>query len=138
MLSDEYQTMILVALEALSVATTREDGDPGPWTAKLCRYLNGLPETQVSVIHCGLCVDYANPRKRARAARLPPPLPGFSAGGYQLHRTCSTMPFARLKHLLHQMEARGLLCSEPGTRIPDERNYRGWDFATVWHVHSKR
>ena len=43
MFSDEYQTMILVALETLSVATTKEDGDPGPWTAKLCRYLNGLP-----------------------------------------------------------------------------------------------
>ena len=133
MFSEEYMVMVLAALEELAAEATGEQ-DPGPWTARLCRYINNLPETQTSVIYCGLCAHYANPRKRARAARLPPTLPGFTEGGYQLHATCRKMPFSMLKHLLYRMEARGIVRSEPGTRIPDGRNYRGWDFATVWRM----
>jgi hypothetical protein len=42
---------------------------PGCWTARLCRLINGLPETEQSVIYCGLCSEYASPRKRVRAER---------------------------------------------------------------------
>ena len=45
------------------------ENNPGIWTARPCRSINGLPETESSVIHCGLCADYANPRKRERAAQ---------------------------------------------------------------------
>lgn len=134
MFADDDKAVILAALEELDAETACTPGDPGPWTARLCRYINGLPETQASVIHCGLCAHYANPRKRARAAQLPPPLPGFSEGGYQLHAPCTKMPFALLKYLLRRLEAQSIVHSEPGARIPDSRNHRGWDFATVWHT----
>ncbi len=134
MFSDEYKALILAALEEMEAETANASSDPGPWTARLCRYINGLPENEQSVIHCGLCTHYANPRKRARAARLPPPLPGFTEGGYQLHATCGKMPFSMLKNLLRRLEGMGIVRSEPNTRIPDGRNYRGWDFATVWHM----
>ncbi len=131
---DDYKAIILAAVEELACETGVIEGDPGPWTARICRCLNDLPETPASVAWCGLCPAYMNPLKRARAARLPQPLPGFeqTGGAYQAHAACWKMPFGRLKQLLHSMETSGLVYAQPLTRIPDSRNYRGWDFATVW------
>ena len=84
--------------ERLCTVLSWVEEHPGYWTAALCRLLNGHTQpwqevsppsptwdpdyqppspamqaaTQRAVIYCGLCVDYANPRKRARAAALPP------------------------------------------------------------------
>ena len=110
----------------------RVEDEPGIWTARLCRAMNGLPETPQSVAYCGLCADYANPRKRARAARLGPLLPGFDEGAYQLHSSCSRMQLRFLRSLLTTLERATMVVSEPGAVIPDSRNYRGWDFATRW------
>lgn len=129
---------------------------PGYWTAALCRLLNGLTgpwqevepppdwpdytppdadarrQAQQAVLYCGLCSQYVNPRKRARAACLPAPLPGFERGAYQLHGPCRFMQLGRLQKMLHRLQAADLVRSQPGAVIPDGRNHRGWDFATRW------
>ena len=48
------------------------EANPGRWTARLCRAMHGHEENYDSITHCGLCVDYCSPRKRKRAAALPP------------------------------------------------------------------
>lgn len=112
------------------------EAEPGTWTARLCRAMNGLPETPQSVAWCGLCADYANPRKRARAARLGPLLPGFDEGAYTLHSACGRMQFRLLRSLLRSLlatlERATMITGEQGAVIPDSRNHRGWDFATRW------
>jgi hypothetical protein len=42
------------------------------------------------------------------------------------------MPLGRLQKILRRLEAADLVRSQPGAVIPDDRNYRGWDFATRW------
>lgn len=133
---------------------------PGYWTAALCRLINGLtqpwqelppptpqwysgytpPDTAVKahvtqqVLYCGLCSDYANPRKRARVRKLPPPLPGLEAhAAYQLHAPCGLIGLKTLQRALRYLEietvaVRGI----PHELIPDPRNHRGWDYATCW------
>jgi hypothetical protein len=107
---------------------------PGIWTARLCRQLNGLAETAESVIYCGLCRQYANLRKRKRAATLPAqPLPGFPAA-YRLHPPCQRIELRRLQYVLHVLEDETLMIyGQRRARIPDSRNHRGWDYATRWH-----
>ena len=105
---------------------------PGVWTARLCRQMHGLPETERSILYCGLCQDYANPRKRARAACLPTQtLPGFEAigGGFQLRPPCSKRGLTWLRKLIYRLRDRGQIetCRE---RIPDCRQPRGWDWGT--------
>lgn len=131
---EEYLMMVQAALEDLQAEIGLDPDDPGPWTARLCRFMNGLPETEESVIYCGVCAHYANPRKRLRASRLPPTLPGFTEGAYQLHATCTKMPFGTLRQILYALERRQIVYGQPMVRIPDTRNNRGWDFATVWRV----
>lgn len=113
--------------------------EPGIWTAKLCRQLNGLPETVESVIYCGQCSHYANPRKRERAANFQrnPTLPGMEAP-HQLHDPCNTITLKRLQYLLYSllpddnMDNGRLICLQEQV-IPDSRNWRGWDYATRWY-----
>ncbi|MEA3339467.1 MAG: hypothetical protein U9R15_05820 [Chloroflexota bacterium] len=108
---------------------------PGLWTARLCRLINDLPENERSVIHCGLCSDYANPRKRKRAAQYAahPTLPGFSPQ-YQLHPPCFTISLRQLQGILRKLRDQCLMVlSEEQSRIPDSRNGRGWDLATRWY-----
>lgn len=106
-----------------------------PWTAMICRYLNDLPESEKSVIYCGLCGDYANQRKRRRAERLPMLLPGFEEGAYQLHAPCSRFRLRRLQGILGTLESKGLVGGELMSKIPDSRNNRGYDFATRWEFY---
>ena len=97
--------------------------------------MNNLPETEQSVIHCGLCVDYANPNKRKRAANLPAQtLPGFEqiGGAYQLHLPCRMLRLRQLQYILRWLEQHDLVLGHPLTPIPDTRQPRGWDYATVW------
>ncbi|MCP4541209.1 MAG: hypothetical protein GY832_29095 [Chloroflexi bacterium] len=92
------------------------------------------PETEASIIYCGLCVDYANPRKRARAVKWGawPTLPGFEPP-YQLHGICGPTGLTRLRHMLYKLRDQALMIvDEPGAVIPDVRQARGWDFATRW------
>jgi hypothetical protein len=106
--------------------------EPGIWTARLCRSLNDLPECRQSVVHCGLCTDYANARKRHRARKYDrPTLPGLQAP-YQLHAPCACLPFKKLQYLLCRVRDWDLVHSLQ-ERIPDERNWRGWDFASRWY-----
>ena len=105
--------------------------EPGIWTARLCRRINGLPETNRAVAWCGLCRDYANPRKRERARRLGKPLPGMEAT-LQIHPPCPTVPFRLLQDLLGLLEEATMVFGRR-EEIPDPRNARGWDFATRWY-----
>lgn len=109
---------------------------PGIWTARLCRLISGLPETEESIIHCGLCAEYANPRKRRRAAQCPPTLPGWPAaigGAYQLHPPCGPIGLRRLQGMLYKLRDDCLMICSERSRIPDSRNHRGWDIATRWY-----
>ena len=103
------------------------EANPGVWTARLCRAMHGLPETEESIIYCGQCEDYANPRKRARAEYYAgmPTLPGFSPP-YQLHPRCGK-GLTWLRHRLYAMEH---IRRESGSVIPDVRQPRGWDYGT--------
>jgi len=108
---------------------------PGIWTAKLCRLLNGIPETEQGVIYCGLCSQYANPRKRARAEKYAtiPTLPGMNPP-YQLHPPCSTMRLRQLQAILRKLRDQcHMIISKQDAIIPDSRNHRGWDYATRWY-----
>ena len=117
-----------------------EDGDeewvlsvvraqPGIWIARLCRAVHDRAETWDSICHCGLCVQYANQRKRKRAASMPPPLPGFDTGAYQLYEACSSHGLAWMKYYVHQLKDRGLVDARR-EKIPDLRQARGWDWAS--------
>jgi len=123
-----YDNLTCIVLSAV-------EDNPGAWTAQLCRYLNGLPEDESSVIHCGLCSDYANPRKRERAAQYAalPTLPGLPAP-YQLHPPCRVIRLRQLQDILKKLRDQCLMISsEEGSEIPDSRNWRGWDFGTRWY-----
>lgn len=108
--------------------------EPGIWTARLCRLLNEIPETEPGVIYCGRCEQYANPRKRARAKRHDAPtLPGMDAP-YQMHPPCLLMPLRKLQYLLSVLWDRwDLVYGVPGSRIPDLRQGRQWDYATRYY-----
>jgi hypothetical protein len=125
-----------LALEAPEPGTAAWVADavaanPGIWTAALCRAMHGLPETEESVVYCGRCEEYANPRKRARARRYAamPTLPGFEAP-YQLHPRCDR----GLTWLRHQLYVMATVRREAGAVIPDCRQQRGWDFGTRLYV----
>ena len=116
------------------VLTWVED-NPGIWTARLCRLINDVPETERGVIYCGLCSQYANPRKRARAARYAaiPTLPGMDPP-YQLHPPCPTIRLRQLQAILRKLcDECIMITRERGAVIPDSRNHRGWDYATRWY-----
>jgi len=99
--------------------------NPGIWTAELCRQKHGNPP----ITRCGLCREYANPRKRARAAKLPPLLPGFSEGAFQLYKPCSKCGLAWLQRTIRRLE-REQSIERKTEKIPDSRQARGWDWAT--------
>lgn len=107
--------------------------NPGIWSARLCRLMNGIPETREGVVYCGLCKGYANPRKRARDPTVHGQLllPGIQGGGeYEVRPECERMPFTRLRGLLRRAEHLELISRRERQVIPDEFNHRGWDFAT--------
>lgn len=113
--------------------------NPGVWTARLCRARHGLAETFRSIAYCGQCAEYANPRKRRRAAKLPPkPLPGFEAtgGAYQLHPPCSRRGLTWLRHTIYRLEARSQVVRRCEVR-PDLRQARGWDTMTTLYPYRK-
>jgi hypothetical protein len=105
--------------------------NPGRWTARLCRAMYGHPETYDAIAHCGLCADYANPRKRKRAAALPPLLPGFeeTGGAFQLHPHCGRRGLTWLRRLIYRLRQQGKVETRR-ERIPDLRQPRGWDWGT--------
>ncbi|MCG3207243.1 MAG: hypothetical protein FOGNACKC_00843 [Anaerolineae bacterium] len=106
--------------------------NPEVWKAKLCRIKHDVPETNAGIAFCGLCKEYANPRKRARSAATGPVLPGFEAmgGAFQIHEACSSRALAWVRRTLYRWEKIGKVAREVLQQIPDVRQSRGWDFAT--------
>lgn len=110
--------------------------EPGAWTARLCRHLNGCDETKAGVQHCGRCIEYANTRKRARAEhwQQQPLLPGFDEAPFQLHPPCTTIGFRKLRYLLDVLWSEcDLIYGVPLSPIPDLCQPRGWDLATRFY-----
>lgn len=109
--------------------------DEGIWTCRLCRQLNRLPETLESVIYCGQCADYANPRKRARAEawEVQAQLPGMEHP-FAIHEACPGISLRKLRYMLDVLENTCDLVRGYRERIPDERQARGWDFATRYYI----
>jgi hypothetical protein len=107
--------------------------EPGIWTCKLCRQINGIPEDEGGIIYCGLCSDYANPRKRERAERYDQPtLPGMDAP-YQTHPPCRRVPLRKLRYLLEVLQDTCDLIVGKAEQIPDSRQARGWDWGTRYY-----
>lgn len=106
--------------------------EPNIWTAKLCRLMNEVPETVEGIRFCGHCIDYANQRKRKRAACMPMLLPGMEEGAYLLHGPCRFMQLRLLQSILRSLENNQIVFSKPMTVIPDPVGTRGWDYATTW------
>ncbi len=109
------------------------EANPGIWMARLCRAMHGLSETFRHIAYCGQCADYANPRKRTRAAALPTAvLPGFEQIGaaYHLHPPCSRRGLTWLRHQIYRLVQRGQVdkCRE---KRPDMRQVRGWDWMST-------
>jgi hypothetical protein len=102
---------------------------PGVWTARLCRAMHGVPETEQGIAYCGLCVSYVNPRKRRRAACLPNLLPGFAEGAYMLRQSCSKRDLTWLRRTVCRLCKAGKIVTRR-ERIPDVRQARGWDIGT--------
>jgi hypothetical protein len=104
---------------------------PGIWTARPCRAMHDLPETEASIIHCGRCACYANSKRRRRARRYAqmPLLPGFDTHPYQLHSPCSRRDLTWLRKLIYRLRDRDQIETRR-ERIPDCRQARGWDWAT--------
>ena len=104
---------------------------PGIWTARLCRAMHNRTESQRDIARCGLCAEYANPRKRERARRLGQPLPGFEemGGALQLHPPCSRCGLSWLRRQVYRLRARNVLETRRD-KIPDLRQARGWDIGT--------
>ena len=109
------------------------------WITKLCRAMHGHRENIRSISWCGVCSEYANVRKRRRAAKLPPkPLPGFEeiGGAFQLHPPCSNHGLTWLRKLIYRLENKGQVERSREPR-PDIRQARGWDYMSVLN-HSER
>ena len=116
------------------------EANPGLGMARLCRAMHGLPENFRSIAWCGQCQGYANPRKRRRAADLPPEtLPGFEAtgGAFQLHPPCSRRDLTGLRHLVYRLVQWGRVEKRCEKR-PDLRQARGWDWmSTLYPLNRK-
>jgi hypothetical protein len=106
------------------------DAEPGRWTAELCRLKHDVPSDNQGIAYCGLCQEYANPRKRARSKALGPALPGFGRGAYKLHPACSKQGLTWLRKTLSRLAKNGLITKIQNARIPDIRQARSWDFGT--------
>ncbi len=105
---------------------------PGINLSLLCRALNGQPSTG----WCGLCSQYANPRKRERAEKWSEQvtLLGMDAP-YQLHDPCP-LGFDNVRKSVYALAERGLLRLEREKR-QDTRQPRGWDWMTCAYYQSQ-
>jgi hypothetical protein len=109
------------------------EANPGIWIARLCRAMHGKPETYQSIVWCGVCAQYANSRRRARAARLPDKtLPGLAeiGGAYQLHPPCSPRGLTWLRQQIYRLVAQGWI-KKLREKCADLRQPRGWDFMST-------
>ena len=98
---------------------------PGLWIAALCRAMHWLPEDVESIKLCGLCSEYANPRKRKRAQfHLEHTLPGIEPA-YQLRPPCSKHGLTWLRKLLYKLPI-----ERRREKIPDQAQARGWDWGS--------
>lgn len=103
---------------------------PGLWTAEICRIKHAIPSSNWGIAYCGLCTEYANPRKRARSEALGDELPEFPGrGGLKLHPPCSTRALTWLRQTTDRWAAQGMVVKAQ-TKIPDIRQARGWDIGT--------
>lgn len=109
------------------------DTEPGIWTARLCRLLNGVPETKEGIQYCGRCAHYANPRKRAKAENFTRSLvlPGFSV--YELHPACTQWPLRMVRARAYRLLDLGYVW-QWWTVIPDLMQPRGFDLAMRWYA----
>ncbi len=118
------------APETVAWVQTAIEANPGIWIARLCRAMHGKPETYQSIVWCGVCAQYANPRRRSRAARLPDKtLPGLTeiGGAYQLHPPCSSRGLTWLRHQIYRLVRQGRI-KKLRKKAPDVRQPRGWDW----------
>ncbi len=108
--------------------------NPGKfWIAQLCRAMHGLPENFKSITWCGLCQEYANPRKRERSNNLPrQTLPGLeeTGGAFRLHPPCSKRGLTWLRKVVYRLVDRGWVKKIREFR-PDMRQARGYDLMSV-------
>lgn len=123
---DDLQHLLVLIQQAV------DEGEP-TWTARLCRFLNRVPENTQGIIYCGLCFDYANPRKRDRAhtQRGQLTLPGME-GSHSLHLPCP-YNLNKLMKRLRRLWDLGLIWGKR-ERIPDVRQPRGWDYGRRWRL----
>jgi hypothetical protein len=111
--------------------------NPGLWVAEICRIMHDHPSTTLGIAFCGLCQQYANPRKRLHARNSGPEIPGLEGNGaYKLHPACSDQDLTWLRHLIYRLERTKLIVRVPNSKIPDSRQPRGWDFGT--RIYPKR
>lgn len=102
---------------------------PGVWIAALCRKMHGLEGSKETVLYCGRCAEYANPRKRSRAAKYKTMPTLFGPPPYQLHPPCSEQGLTWLRHRVYRLEKLKLV-ARVVSRIPDNRQARGWDWGS--------
>ena len=104
-------------------ATIRET--PGVWSTWLCRDLNDVAQDVTGVTYCGRCVQYANPRKQARAR-------GHETGNtFALHGPCG-WTLNQVKGMLRDMEYAQMV-NRVRFYIPDPCGQgRDWDIAARW------
>jgi hypothetical protein len=120
--------------ETVEWVMTAVQANPGKfWISQLCRAMHGLPENFKSITWCGLCQEYANPRKRERSNNLPrQTLPSLeeTGGAFQLHPPCSKRGLTWLRKLVYRLADRGKVKKIREFR-PDICQARGYDLMSV-------
>lgn len=82
---------------------------PGIWMVAVCRVLNGY---SVNNLICGLCSEFANPRKKANPSK------------FKLHPPCAIRLY-QVKSKIYTLMRQGKLCSRKG-QLYDELKH-GYD-----------
>jgi hypothetical protein len=119
----------------LSLILSIIHGEPGLWTARICRLLNSIPETRKGVMHCGRCKQYANPRKQARAKKFAAQ-PTFEdiEPEWQLHAACKAFNLKQVQAACAELEEATMIYGQR-EQIPDLNGWgRNFDYGTRWYV----
>lgn len=93
------------------------EDSPGIHTAKLCRHLNQVNEYVGTHGFCGVCIDFANPRKRATK---------------EIHKACPTIRLKLLQYHLKTLIVAGRIHKKREVK-PDGQEHRGWDIFSCYY-----